>query len=147
MEKINNFKDEYRFLSNFYQFDFEYDGIVYHNAEAAFQAQKCKTVEEKKEFALIKNPVIAKRKGRSVKDLDIHEWNEKREKIMLEILRVKFSIPKLKEKLLKTGEAELIEGNTWHDNYWGSCMCDRCNSKKKENNLGKILMTIRYELK
>ena len=39
--EINNFNGEYRFLSNFYQCDFVFEGLTYHNAEAAFQAQKC----------------------------------------------------------------------------------------------------------
>lgn len=40
MKKISSFRDEYRFLSNFYQWPFEYRGLIYPNAEAAFQAQK-----------------------------------------------------------------------------------------------------------
>lgn len=43
MNKISTFRGEYHFLSNFYQHPFEYRGLVYPNAEAAFQAQKCST--------------------------------------------------------------------------------------------------------
>jgi hypothetical protein len=39
----------------------------------------------------------------------------------------------------------LIEGNWWHDNFYGSCTCNKCVNKG-ENNLGKILMKIREEL-
>ena len=35
---INRFVDEYYFLSNFYECPVEYNGIVYGNNEAAFQA-------------------------------------------------------------------------------------------------------------
>lgn len=147
MEKINNFRDKYRFLSNFYQYDFEYDGIVYHNAETAFQAQKLKTIEERKEFALLKNPVIAKRKGRGIKDLDVAKWNKEAPELMLDILRKKFSNPELREKLLSTNDAILEEGNKWHDNHWGACICEKCANKNKENLLGKILMQIRDENK
>lgn len=147
MKEINNFKEEYRFLSNFYQCDFEYDGILYHNAETAFQAQKCKTIEERKEFALLKNPVMAKRKGRAIKDLDVVKWNKESEEIMYQILKCKFNVPELKEKLLDTGDALLIEGNKHHDNKWGSCMCEACKNKNKSNLLGNILMRIRKELK
>ena len=147
MEKINNFRDKYRFLSNFYQCDFEYDGIVYHNAETAFQAQKLKTIEERKEFALLKNPVIAKRKGRGIKDLDVAKWNKEAPELMLDILRKKFSNPELREKLLSTNDAILEEGNKWHDNHWGACICEKCVNKNKENLLGKILMQIREENK
>ena len=56
------------------------------------------------------------------------------------IVRNKF-IPNddLMEKLIATGNAELIEGNWWKDTYWG--VCDGIG----ENKLGKILMQIRKE--
>ena len=38
---IDSFRGEYDFLSNFYSAPVEYQGIVYQNTEAAFQAQKC----------------------------------------------------------------------------------------------------------
>ena len=44
---IDSFKGEYHFLSNFYQCDFEFEGLNYHTAEAAFQAQKCSNEEDK----------------------------------------------------------------------------------------------------
>ena len=47
----------------------------------------------------------------------------------------------LKEKLLATGDAELIEGNTWNDTYWGVCR------GKGKNHLGKIIMEVREALK
>ena len=47
----------------------------------------------------------------------------------------------LKECLLDTGNAELIEGNTWRDTYWGVC------NGIGQNNLGKILMKLRNEFK
>lgn len=147
MKTINKFEGDYRFLSNFYQYDFEYDGIVYHNAETAFQAQKLKTIDERKEFSMLKNPVIAKRKGRAIKGLDVIKWNEESVKIMEDILRAKFSIPELKEKLLATNDSILVEGNRWHDNKWGACICEKCKNKKKENILGNILMKIRDEIK
>ena len=43
---IDSFRGENYFLSNFFQCDFEYEGLTYHTAEAAFQAQKCSSVEE-----------------------------------------------------------------------------------------------------
>ena len=50
--------------------------------------------------------------------------------------------PDLKEKLLSTGDAELVEGNTWNDTFWG------VNSRtgKGDNNLGKILMNVRQTM-
>jgi len=49
----------------------------------------------------------------------------------------------LRDQLLATGDAELVEGNTWGDTYWGV----DSRSGKGENMLGKILMETREFLK
>jgi predicted NAD-dependent protein-ADP-ribosyltransferase YbiA (DUF1768 family) len=54
--------------------------------------------------------------------------------------------PYLAEALLATGDAELEEGNWWHDNTWGACKCEKCIEQLKENWLGKILMLFRREV-
>ena len=72
-------------------------------------------------------------------------WREISYGIMLEVVRAKFSLPEMKEKLLTTGDAELVEGNNHHDNLWGAC--PRCTAKVGQNRLGKILMHVREELK
>lgn len=58
---------------------------------------------------------------------------------MEQILRVKFSDPTLRKLLLDTGNAKLIEGNTWNDTFWGVCR------GKGQNNLGLILQKLRAE--
>ena len=60
MNKITSFRDAYRFLSNFYQHPLAYKGLVYPNAEAAFQAQKCRDEKDKIKYTLQKNPVRVK---------------------------------------------------------------------------------------
>ena len=45
------------------------------------------------------------------------------------------------DKLLDTGDTELIEGNNWHDTFWGVC------KGKGQNNLGKILMEVRKDIR
>ena len=64
---------------------------------------------------------------------------------MREVVICKFmQNPDLMKKLLATGDAKLVEGNTWHDNYWGICRCgsrDKCGTGS--NMLGKILMQVR----
>ena len=52
-------------------------------------------------------------------------------------LRCKFQVPELREKLLATGDEELIEGNWWNDKFWGVCKGEGCNM------LGLILMEVR----
>lgn len=133
---ISSFRDEYFFLSNFYPVEIKLDGIVYPNAETAFQAQKTLDVEERRKFSMLKNPVQAKRLGRKVKLRD--DWEEVKLDIMTEIVSQKFlQHPHLIEMLLQTGDEELIEGNKWGDRFWGVC------KGVGENHLGKILMKIR----
>ena len=55
--------------------------------------------------------------------------------------------PELLQKLIDTGDEELVEGNTWHDNFWGNCTCEKCRDIPGENHLGKILMDIRKKYK
>ena len=59
-------------------------------------------------------------------------------------LREKFKDTDLRDKLVGTGNIEIIETNIWHDNFWGQCNCDKCKSKGG-NKLGKLLMKLRSE--
>lgn len=136
---INEFRGEYYFLSNFYPCKVEWQGIVYENNESAFQSAKCINLEQRKNFIGL-DPSTAKRKGRRVKLRN--DWEEIKDQVMYEIVLNKFlQNEDLKDKLLKTGEEELIEGNIWHDYYWGVF-----NGRGK-NKLGKILMQVREELR
>ena len=66
---------------------------------------------------------------------------------MLLCLRLKFrQNPRLRECLLSTQDAVLVEGNTWHDNYWGNCRCRKCRRHKGLNRLGRLLMQVRAEI-
>ena len=136
---IDRFTNEYRYLSNFYESpnQIKYKGLVYTNAEAAFQAQKCTDLAYR--FTKL-NPRSAKRLGRSV--MLRPDWDTARNYVMADIVRAKFYNNNfLTRALLNTGDATLIEGNTWGDTYWG--VCDGVG----KNNLGKILMMVRDELR
>ena len=136
---IDSFKGKYFFLSNFYESPVIYEGITYLNNEAAFQAQKTLTNKERLAFSML-NPSQAKKLGRSVSLRS--DWEDIKIDIMYNICKAKFTQNEtLKTKLLKTGDATLIEGNTWGDRIWGQV------NGVGENNLGKILMRIREELK
>ena len=135
---INNFRNKYYFLSNFYNAFVSYKGIVYSNNEAAFQAQKTLNPKLKEKFKSLP-PNEAKRIGRQVTLRP--DWEEIKDQIMYEICFAKFTQNEdLKEKLLETKDEHLEEGNTWGDTYWGTV-----NGKGK-NKLGEILMRIRKEL-
>lgn len=142
---IKKFKKDYEFLSNFYKEEITVDGITYPTVEHAFQAQKFSTQAEKEKIAKYKKPSTAKKKGRE--PTLPKDWDKASLKHMNDILRIKFTNPKLKEMLISTGNEELIEGNDWHDNKWGNCTCGKCRNIEGKNLLGKFLMQIRDELK
>ena len=61
---------------------------------------------------------------------------------MYEIVKYKFSKNmEMRDLLLNTFDAELEEGNTWNDTYWGIC------GGRGSNVLGLILMRVRAELR
>ena len=135
MEKITSFRGEYFFLSNFYHQPFKFGGVVYDTAENAFQAQKAPENDREK-YAHVK-PNAAKSMGRKEKLPE--DWELKKTIYMERIIEAKFKIFELGQLLLKTGDAELIEGNTWNDTYWGMNL----RTGKGLNKLGEILMELR----
>lgn len=136
---INEFRGKCYFLSNFYSAPVEYEGIVYQNNEAAFQSAKTTNYETRLKFANL-DPSSAKGKGRRIQLR--HGWDIIKFDIMYEIVKAKFSQnEELKQKLIDTGNEHLEEGNTWGDKIWGTV------NGKGQNNLGKILMRVRKELK
>lgn len=138
---IDSFRGKYYFLSNFFPAEVTYNGLTYQNNEAAFQAQKTYSKEERIEFTTLE-PRDAKRRGRRVRLR--RDWEQVKDRIMEEIVRAKFSQnEELKEQLLETGDAQLVEGNRWNDRYWGVDI----RSGVGENHLGKILMKVRSELR
>lgn len=138
---IDKFRDEYFFLSNFYPAPVTYRGLTYKNNEAAFQAQKCMTEEEKFAFTEYE-PARAKSRGRQVSLRP--DWEKVKVGIMEEIVEAKFTRNEdLRQMLLATGEATLKEGNTWNDIFWGV----NIKTGTGENHLGKILMRVREKLR
>ena len=142
-EAIKSFKGDYAFLSNFYPCTVEYEGMEYPSAEHAFQAAKTLDLEKRKSFSAYPSPAAAKRGGRRVKLRP--DWEEVKIGIMKEIVRDKFtrnaSDMDMKKALLLTGEAYLEEGNNHNDRFWGAV------KGVGRNELGKILMEVRDELK
>lgn len=142
---IKEFRGKYYFLSNFYSAPITYEGITYQNNESAFQAQKTLNISQRQQFADL-DPSSAKRKGRHVTLRN--DWEKVKFDIMYKIVKAKFTQNEhLKTYLLSTGDEYLEEGNTWHDNTYGNCMCSKCKNIKGKNKLGEILIRVRKELK
>jgi ribA/ribD-fused uncharacterized protein len=142
---INKFEGKYAFLSNFYNSPFTYDGIEYPTVEHFFQAAKTTDIAKRREIAAAPTPGLAKRMGRHVALRS--DWEEVKNAVMALGLQFKFTDATLAEKLLATGDEDLIEGNWWHDNYWGACTCEKCINTLSRNKLGTLLMELRADLR
>lgn len=150
---IDKFDGEFSFLSNFYVFDppitvtlnaLNATGnvtLTVNNTEAAYQAGKSKEPLKYQNMS----PKEAKKAGRHerMSKLERDQWdNYKKLILMKQLLKLKFdkNHPDLQQKLIATYPEELVEGNYWHDTYWGVC------EGVGENHLGQLLMGIRNEL-
>lgn len=135
-DKIETFTGRNRFLSNF----FRHDGRI--TAEHLFQSMKTTDPEWQLHILTSETPGEAKIRGREVPLRE--DWEEIKDNVMWLVLQVKFRPgSECRERLLDTGDAELIEGN-WHgDSYWGFDF----RSQAGHNVLGQLLMELREAIK
>jgi ribA/ribD-fused uncharacterized protein len=130
---------EHAFLSNFHPAPVVLDGVTYPSVEHAYQAAKTFNLDDRQRILNCPPPNIAKKIGRKVKARS--DWDQVKVAIMTDLVRQKFTDhPELREQLLATGNATLVEGNWWGDRFWGMC------NGEGHNYLGRILMDVRKEL-
>ncbi len=142
-KKIDSFKGEYGWLSNMYKHPIVYKGKRYGSTEAAYQAHKSLDVMDHVRFTKM-GPYTSKKEG---KLLNIRpDWEIYKKVVMYELLVEKFKDRVLRKKLIDTFPSELIEGNWWHDNFWGNCECLNCHGVDGRNVLGKLLMKLRQDM-
>lgn len=140
---ISSFTGKHSFLSNFYPCKIQFEDILYPSSEHAYVAAKTNDLSLRKEIAEVPTAGKVKRIGRK---LELREdWDTIKLITMHKILENKFDpsrtdIP-LHVWLLETAPHELVEGNTWGDTYWGQCPVGN-----GQNNLGKLLMSIRDDV-
>lgn len=122
-----------------------HEGISYKTVENFYQAMKLDSIQLRNQIANL-NPYAAKK---AIRNRSIYKWSdnwnkEKSLEIMEFALRHKFA-PETSwaNKLIATGDEEIVEWNNWNDIFWGKSI----TTKKGENHLGIILMKIRTELK
>lgn len=139
---IDRFEGVHRFLSNFYTAEVEFEGLSFPSVEHAYVAAKTLDRNERVGIAHIGTAREVKAIGRKLKLRP--DWEQVKLPIMEDLVRQKFTRwPMLRQALLDTGDQELIEGNWWHDKFWGIDL----KTREGENHLGKILMRIRQELR
>jgi ribA/ribD-fused uncharacterized protein len=140
-ETIDRFTGEYRFLSNFWYAEVWHDGISYPTVEHAFQAAKTLNFGKRKDISLLDSPGKAKSAGRKL-PFPRGDWETVKFEIMYELVLQKFARhAELRQQLLETGDAVLVEGNNWGDRIWGRV------DGVGENHLGRILMEVRSQFK
>lgn len=143
-DKIFFYAKEYYMFDNFTAFEIEYDGHTWATSEHAYQAAKYKGFDEDAyhEVRNAKSSYDAFLIGRKYMDKANPDWNVQKFPVMREIIWAKVNQhPYVKEKLLETGDREIIE-DSWVDSIWGWGP-----NKDGQNHLGKIWMEIREELK
>lgn len=138
---IKDFRGENEFLTNGFPSAIVVDGELYPSVEHAFQACKTDDPDLKKKIRDAASPREAKKLGRSA--ILVQDWDQKRTDVMASLVKQKFTEHlDLKIKLLLTGKKELVQGNTKKDHFWG-----QDQDGIGENNLGKILMSIREQIR
>lgn len=145
MEEIKFFKGEWEFLSNFYPCRIEMDGNIFPSSEHAYMS--CKSLDPswiKYCTDPMNSPNTVKKKSYTIELRE--DWDQVRIPSMKKALYFKFIQEPFRTKLLNTRDKNLIEGNHWHDNFFGSCICEKCGDNGK-NNLGKLLIELRDFLK
>lgn len=146
---ILSFTGDYRWLSNFWPSPVrltipgeknppEIADLTYPSVENAYQAAKAEPRQRHHFIPLSAGE--AKRRGRGL--VIRPDWEDIKVAVMRGLVRQKFAPGSdLGHQLLATGEAEIIEGNTWGDTFWGVCRGSGLNT------LGKLLMERRHELR
>lgn len=134
--RIDSFRGAYAFLSNFYPAAFTWHGWEWATSEHAYQAAKTDDPEQARRIQRLPTPGQAKRAGQVL--VLRPGWEEIKVATMQEIVAAKFAAnPALAHQLAGTAPAELVEGNTWGDRFWG------VSGGMGANQLGRILMAVR----
>jgi len=150
--EIDRFIGRYRVLSNFYRCDIPCINpemghdvpIIFPTVEHAYQAGKNLDVEYWQKIRQCKTPGQSKQAGKHI--VLRPDWEKVKIDFMESLLNYKFSLPTPKRALISTNNARIVEGNFWHDNFWGDCLCKKCENKEGLNHLGKLLMKIRVKI-
>lgn len=139
--KFYSSRAEFGEFSNFWLAPIELDGKTWKSSEHYYQAQKFAGTKHETAVRKASSPMDAARMGRR-KDLPLRsDWERVKDNVMRKAVLAKFTQhPELKEILLSTGNAKLIE-HTENDSYWA----DGGNGTGK-NMLGIILMEVRKQL-
>ena len=144
MIRFNSRRCPYAALSNFSTSPFELGGVPWLTVEHYYQAHKFlpHDPEYAEAIRLVAKPRLAKRMGQSRQHIVRGDWEQSKERVMLEGLRVKFAQHAgSRAVLLATGKKPLMEHAPWGDAYWGDG-----GDGSGLNRLGALLEEVREEI-
>jgi ribA/ribD-fused uncharacterized protein len=147
---ITEFRGDNRFLSNFWPVpggvsltDRHGPTMTGLTVEHVFQAAK--TMDLDARLAVLAEPTAGKAKIAGQQVPLREDWDAVKLGVMAHLQAAKYSNPEMAALLLGTEDADLVEGNHWHDLYWGVCDC-MTHRAVGSNHLGQILMIQRSVL-
>ena len=127
--------------------------IKFDNLEHAYQYAKAiefNDLARSEDILCAKTPSIAKQFGSKVRNFKIKEWNNVKETVMLDLLRIKFAPgSEMANKLLDTAGKSLAEAGQSTTFSIGMSLYNKYlfkTDKWTKNVLGNFLMKIRQEL-
>ncbi|MEX2014943.1 MAG: NADAR family protein [Candidatus Saccharimonadales bacterium] len=148
---VERFREDNFFLSNMYPFERGIrtpDGEEVHTSEQLYLPAEFLRKSARLVLQQASDGFKAKGLMRPLRRAGFEtrkDWDAARIPAMKKCLLVKFvANPDLAEKLLETGEEELVEGNDRGDTFWG--VSPMPPEGKGENMLGKLLMETRASL-
>jgi ribA/ribD-fused uncharacterized protein len=147
VQVIYLFNGRYDFLSNFFT---DQNGFC---VEKHYQAAKATNANDHNRILNLKTPNEAKQMGGKIQlRPDWEQINPQTGQlikidVMENLIEIKFSTLVMKQMLLSTGNALLIEMTWWHDIFFGVCSgegkvrkCNGIHPPFGQNYLGRILM-------
>ena len=148
MEKMDEFigfyPREFYPFDNFSSFKVEWNGYLFSSVEEAYQAASFMGSDEELVEKIKKSHSAdeAQRISYANRDKRREDWDDVKISIMEELLRLKIEQnPYVKKKLLQTGDYMIVEDSP-KDDFWGWGP-----NRNGQNNLGKLWMKLRGELK
>ena len=143
VSKIDSFTDYYEFLHNNFYTPVFYECMLFPSVTHAYQAARSNDQTTRRAILNAENLKTVLNIAKRIDDSE--NWNMRRLKIMEHLIRDKFRRSKeLQEKLKATGTREIVmtyEEETVANTFWGAV------KNKGQNQLGRILMKIREDIK
>ena len=143
-EVIGFYPREFYPFDNFSSFKVEWNGYLFSSVEEAYQAASFMGSDEELVEKIKKSHSAdeAQRIAYANRDKRREDWDDVKVSIMEELLRLKIEQnPYVKKKLLQTEDYMIVEDSP-KDDFWGWGP-----NRNGQNNLGKLWMKLREELK